>query len=113
MQFPNIDRAVRNNSKYKEAVITSGNDSKHRGSNNPDTDCSTVAKCRATSDSRHYVDDAFDMRGNVFPDNTMRKIAEEINKSLPKGCTAIPEFFSKNPSMDHIHVQCKQTPKCK
>lgn len=85
--YPIVDEAIRNNSSYSEGVITSGNDSKHK------------------RNSKHYSDEAIDIRGKIFPDKTMKDIADEIQRKLGPDYDVIPEFFPKNPANDHIHIE--------
>lgn len=58
-QFSAIDRAVQGNSSHSEAVITSGNDSRHK------------------KNSKHFLNDAIDIRGNNVSDKKMRDIAND------------------------------------
>ncbi|WP_081881022.1 RHS repeat-associated core domain-containing protein [Ghiorsea bivora] len=85
--YPVIDGAVRNYSSYDEGVITSGNDSKHK------------------RNSKHYSNEAVDIRGKIFSDQTMRDIADEIRRKLGPDYDVIPEFFPNNPVNDHIHIE--------
>ncbi len=70
-----------------EATITSANDSKHK------------------SGSKHYTDEAIDLRGNDVDDFKMKDISEELKQRLGKDYDIDPEFFPKNPSNDHIHIE--------
>jgi hypothetical protein len=93
-----------------DPVITSGNDSKHRGSNAPGTDCGTVENCRNTSDSRHYDDRAIDLRGNNVSDDTLRGMAEDLKNALGEDYDVEAEIFPGNPSNDHIHMEYNPPP---
>ena len=92
--YPVIDNAVKNNSKHKEAVITSGNDGKHK------------------KGSKHYTNNAIDIRGNNVTDKQMQTIADEIQKNLGNDYDVETEYFPDNPKTtadetlwDHIHIE--------
>ena len=91
--YPAIDSAVSNNSSHNEAVITSGNDSRHK------------------QNSKHYSDEAIDVRGNNVTDQQMKDIADEIQKNLGPDYDVIPEYFPENPLNDHIHIEYDPKPK--
>ena len=86
-------------------VITSTNDGRHRGSGRPGTDCSTVTKCRETSDSKHYTNEAYDLRANNVSNNLQRKLAADLQERLGDNYDVEAEFFPRNPANDHIHVE--------
>lgn len=86
-------------------VITSGNDSTHRGSSSPGTDCSSVALCRQTSDSRHYQDDAIDVRGNNMTDEMQDRVANDLQERLGDDYDVESEHFPNSPAVDHIHIE--------
>ncbi len=90
--YPIIDKAVQDNSKHLEAVITSGNDSKHK------------------KNSKHYSNDAIDIRGNNVSDQKMNDIAKDIQKKLGPDYDVIPEFYPKDPANDHIHIEFDPKP---
>lgn len=68
-------------------VITSGNDSRHmRG-------------------SRHYDDEAFDLRGNNIDAATARRIRDDLAGRLGGDYQVIYETFPDAPANNHIHVE--------
>ena len=96
---------VWNDNNAPTPVITSGDDSRHRGSNQPGTDCSTVATCRATSDSLHYENNALDMRANNVTDAVAQQMADQLQAALGNDYQVQFEQFPNDPSRDHIHVE--------
>lgn len=86
--FPVVDSAVQAYSNMSEGVITSGNDT-----------------LRTNIDSYHYLERAIDIRGNIFSDNVMREIAEQIEWELGPDYDVVPEIFPNNPIRDHIHIE--------
>jgi RHS repeat-associated protein len=89
--WPLIDEVSQ---KYRgdDATITSANDSKHM------------------KDSKHYMDDAIDIRGNDVTVDVMKKIAADIQKKLGSDYDVIPEVFPKDPSSNHIHIEYDPKP---
>jgi RHS repeat-associated protein len=82
-----IDKVFKDN-KALTPVITSTNDStKHKVG------------------SKHYENEAIDLRGNIISDELMKKIAEDLTKELGKDYDVIPEFFPQDPTNDHIHIE--------
>ena len=82
-----IDKAIQNNSNHNEAIITSGNNGKHKGG------------------SKHYSNEAIDIRGNNVTDKQMQNIADNIRNSLGNNYDVILEYFPNNPVNDHIHIE--------
>jgi RHS repeat-associated protein len=84
--FPIIDEVSRQH-RGDDATITSTYDSNtHR------------------PDSKHYTNDAIDIRGRDVSDDVLRRMAEDIDKKLGDDYDVIPEFF-KDPNRDHIHIE--------
>lgn len=76
-------------------VITSGNDSKHmRG-------------------SRHYDDQAIDIRCNNIPDEHCEKITDGLRRSIGPDFDVQFEKFPKAPARDHVHIEYDPKPKPK
>lgn len=74
-------------------VITSGNDSDHK------------------KGSRHYTDQAIDLRCNHLPDEHCEQITGALKKGLGADFDVIFERFPKTPSRDHIHVEHDPKPR--
>ena len=55
-------------------------------------------------DSKHYLDEAIDIRGNVFSSDQLDKIAADIQWELGPDYFVQVERFP-NPSINHIHIQ--------
>lgn len=85
-KYDAIDSVFKDN-KAPTPVITSTNDSKHK------------------EGSKHYDNDAIDLRGNNISDELMKKIAEDLAKKIGNDYDVIPEFFPKDPTNDHIHIE--------
>lgn len=73
-------------------VITSGNDGKHK------------------TGSRHYSDEAIDLRCNNLPDEVCQGISRDLARSLGPDYDVQFEKF-KNPDWDHVHVEYDPKPR--
>lgn len=91
--YPMIDSAVQTNSSHSEGVITSGNDSRHMNG------------------SRHYTNDAIDVRGNNVTDEQMQDIADDIQDELGPDYDVEAEFYPDDPTNDHIHIEYDPKPR--
>jgi hypothetical protein len=69
-----------------ELVVTSANDGKHM------------------LGSKHFTNNAFDLRANNMTDEQQKKIAAELQEKLGSDYYVGAEFFA-NGSNDHIHVE--------
>jgi hypothetical protein len=75
-------------------VITSGRDSsKHKAG------------------SRHYTNQAIDLRCNNIPDEHCRRLSDALQKSLGPDYDIQFEKFPKDPRRDHIHLEYDPKPK--
>ena len=70
-----------------DPVVTSANDGRHR------------------EDSKHYTDDAIDLRGNNLSDANMKQIANELQRRIGSDYDVIAEYFPGSPSNEHIHIE--------
>lgn len=85
-------------------VITSGNDGIHPDKRKEGLDCSTEAKCRATSGSRHYQDLAVDVRSNDLLDKEKQKTLDDLKTVLQdKGYYVKLEYPGQ--AKEHFHIQ--------
>jgi hypothetical protein len=67
-------------------VVTSANDGQHM------------------DNSKHYTDNAVDVRANTMTDAKQKQIASELQSKLGSNYYVGAEFFA-NPANDHIHVE--------
>ena len=74
---------------FPTPVITSGNDSRHK------------------PDSRHYVNQAIDFRGNNISIASGKKLERAVQRELGDGFRVEYEVFPKDPSNNHLHVQTR------
>ncbi len=71
----------------KKPVITSGNDGRHKHG------------------SKHYINNAIDLRANNIPNSLAREVAKDLQFRLGKDYDVIFEAYPENPANDHIHVE--------
>lgn len=57
-------------------------------------------------DSRHYSNQAVDIRGKHVPDRTLKKIGADLRKLLGPSYRVVAELFSRREwRRDHIHIE--------
>jgi len=69
-----------------DPVITSANDGNHMDG------------------SKHYTDDAVDIRGNNVSDAEMLSLGQDLQHQLGPSYNLVVEYFD-NPANDHIHIE--------
>jgi hypothetical protein len=84
--YPRVEAAWRSH-EAPAPVVTSGNDSRHK------------------KGSRHYSDEAIDLRCNNLADDHCRRIADTLQRDLGPDYFVDFERFPKAPANDHIHVE--------
>ncbi len=86
-------------------MITSGNDNVHPDERRPGLDCSTEARCRETSGSRHYQDLAVDIHSkDIKTMNEKLQVEGELKKQLnPRGYYV--KLEDRGTQNEHFHIQ--------
>jgi hypothetical protein len=92
--YPHIESSWREHN-GPTPVVTSGNDRKHKAG------------------SKHYSNEAIDLRCNNLSDAQCEAIAQSLQSRIGPDYYVDFEKFPKNPSNDHIHVEHDPKPRLK
>ena len=73
--------------------------------NEPEPTITSTTVDKHKKESKHYLGEACDIRGKDLSDETMKNIADDLQKELGPDYDVVPEYYPDNPDWDHVHIE--------